>query len=450
MKKIAIIGSGIAGLGCAYALRDQFQLTIFESGSKLGGHANTVDVHLDGMQFGVDTGFLVYNEKTYPKLIKLFEELRIKVAASEMSFSVARLDIDREWCGTSLSSLFAQPMNALSPRFWSMIRDILRFNKEATKLALLEARATVNGAAITRSGYGLSEPLGQYLNRNKYGKAFSEDYLLPMAAAIWSCPIATMASFPIGSFVRFFHNHGLLQILNRPQWFTCEGGSRRYVQALVDVLLKHRHQIRLEETVLKLSRSADYVELVTHRGLQRFDGVVLACHSDQALKLLAAPSAQEREVLSAIGYQNNVAYLHCDQALMPKRQKAWAAWNYLSDQSSGSDMHQQVSVTYWLNRLQPLPCKTNLFVSLNPLTSPNQASMIQRIEYAHPILDEKACIAQRSIPSLQGPQNTWYAGAWCGFGFHEDGLKSGLDAAARLVTQMDFSKSNSPAQILAA
>jgi uncharacterized protein len=446
MKKIAIIGSGISGLGCAYTLRDKFQLTVFEASERLGGHANTVDVCLNGQTFGVDTGFLVYNERTYPHLIKLFDDLRIKVAASEMSFSVSRRDVDREWCGSSLSSLLAQPSNALSPRFWSMVKDILRFNREATALA----RDEQEGDGSTLRQKSLNEPLSQYLMRMNYGQAFSEDYLLPMAAAIWSCPISSMASFPIGSFIRFFHNHGLLQVTNRPQWFTCEGGARHYVQAISDALTQLKHSVRVNTPVLQVEREAGHIDIRTHHGVESFDGVVMACHSDQALKLLARPSAIEHGTLSSITYQDNLAYLHCDRSMMPKRTRAWAAWNYVCDRSPDESVDARVSVTYWLNRLQPLPSKTNLFVSLNPISLPREDSVFEKISYAHPVFDAQANRAQTEIPALQGVKNTWYAGAWCGYGFHEDGLKSGIDAARRLCAQMSAQSNHTLRQALAA
>jgi uncharacterized protein len=432
MKKIAVIGSGISGLGCAYALRDEFQLTVFEASSVLGGHANTVEVEVDGQRFGVDTGFLVYNERTYPRLIALFEALKVKVAPSEMSFSVSRRDTDREWCGSSISSLFAQPSNLVSLRFWLMLKDILRFNKEATQLAE-RVQDKTPGSAENQ----LDEPLSAYLKRRGYGKAFSEDYLLPMAAAIWSCPMSTMAGFPMGSFVRFFHNHGLLQVSNRPQWFTCDGGSRNYVNAIAKALTLEGHQIRTQSPVISVARGKDYCDVTTPQGLERFDGVVLACHSDQALKLLTNPSDSERKVLQAIRYQDNVAYLHTDQNLMPKRKKAWAAWNYLCDRSQGLSAAAEVSITYWLNRLQPLPFQTELFVSLNPITLPRSESIIETMAYSHPVLDSDATRAQRDISGLQGQQNTWYAGAWCGYGFHEDGLKAGLEAAENVAAHFN-------------
>jgi uncharacterized protein len=446
MKKIAIIGSGIAGLACAYALRDKAQLTVFEADGRLGGHANTVDVMLDGKTYGVDTGFLVYNERTYPLLIKLFDELRVEVALSDMSFSLSRRDVDREWCGSSLASLFAQPSNLLSPRFWSMLHGIQRFNNEATQLA---QRQTSHGA-LKGGASVLDEPLAHYLKRKNYGQAFSEDYLLPMAAAIWSCPISSMENFPVGSFVRFFHNHGLLQITNRPQWFTCTGGSRNYVQAIAMALTQAQHHVLINTPVLHVKRNTGKVNISTNQGTEDFDGVVFACHSDQALKLLASPSKNESAILSAINYQENLAYLHTDQSLMPKRRKAWAAWNYLSEQNTKGGNAARVSLTYWLNRLQPLPFETNLFVTLNPITTPHRESVLAKIAYAHPVFDARACRAQLDIPALQGLQRTWYAGAWCGYGFHEDGLKSGFDAATSIQRQLKLSSETLVPQVLAA
>jgi uncharacterized protein len=443
MKKIAIIGSGISGLGCAYALRDQYQLTLFEAHTQLGGHANTVDVDLDGLCYGVDTGFLVYNERTYPHLIQLFADLKVKVAPSEMSFSLSRRDVDREWCGSSVSSLFAQPSNLLSIRFWSMLKDIFRFNREATRLAKHQAVRHADSSALAE----LDEPLADYLKRMRYGKAFSEDYLLPMAAAIWSCPTATMGSFPMGSFVRFFHNHGLLQVSNRPQWYTCEGGSRNYVNAMSALLRQTGHTIQLNTPVKRVVRTDKHVEINTGAGLERFDAVVMACHSDEALTLLDAPSALERKVLSSIRYQENTAYLHTDASLMPKRKKAWAAWNYLSDRGATDSAHTQVSVTYWLNRLQPLPFQSQLFVSLNPVKMPEAASVLKKMTYAHPVFDAAANLAQPLVPQLQGQQRTWYAGAWCGYGFHEDGLRSGLTAASLL--QASFNHADRPTLVQA-
>jgi uncharacterized protein len=414
MKRIAIVGGGIAGLGCALALNDSVSITLFEAQARLGGHANTVDVELENAVHRVDTGFLVYNEKTYPLLIQLFADLKIEVAATEMSFSFSKIDQDREWCGSSLSSLFAQPSNAWSARFWLMLRDILRFNREATVLAQASPS---------------DESLSSFLKRRRYSDAFAQDYLLPMAAAIWSCPMSTMARFPISSFVRFFHNHGLLQIRDRPQWKTCVDGSGHYVAAIESKLLARGHRIASHCPVKRVTRGDGWVEIESAHGSERFDGVVFACHSDQALRALNAPCEDERELLSAIRYQKNIAYLHRDEGLMPRRKKAWAAWNYLSQRDQGVAGEQEVCVTYWLNRLQPLKLKSDLFLTLNPIREPRETSVISTFEYQHPILDEQAVDSQGRLDQIQGKRQTWFAGAWCGYGFHEDGLKSGMEAA---------------------
>ena len=420
--RIAVIGSGISGLSAALRLTPFHSVSLFESQPRLGGHANTVEVSLDGITAPVDTGFLVYNHRTYPHLVRLFEELEVPTAASDMSFSVSVRPQDFEWCGSSLASVFAQPTNALRVDFWRMLRDIGRFNREATRLAALADRGEQPPA--------LAMPLGDFLERNGYSHAFRDGYLLPMAAAIWSCPMSTMAGFPMGSFARFFHNHGLLQITDRPQWHTVRGGSREYVRRIRERLT----DVRIGEPVTagrRLGREGSAgVAVSTARGTEPFDQVVLACHSDQAMALLADLHPDEREILGAIPYQPNQAWVHTDLTLMPRRRRAWAAWNYLSD---GNTQSPQVSVTYWLNRLQPLPYKRPVLLSLNPLTEPAADSVIARIEYEHPIFDQAAVAAQARLPGLQGARSTWFAGAWTGYGFHEDGLRSGLAVADRLL-----------------
>lgn len=414
--RIAVVGAGISGLAAALRLSEAHRVTLFEAGSHLGGHANTVDVTLDGQTHPVDTGFLVYNERTYPNLIRLFEELEVPVAPSEMSFSVSVGPHRHEWCGTSIASLFAQPTNAVSPRFWRMLRDILRFNREATRLAT----SPEPDRAL------LDQPLGEFLARRGYGTGFRDRYLLPMAAAIWSCPMKTMLGFPLGSFVRFFHNHGLLQVSDRPQWYTVSGGSREYVRRIEARL----DDVRLSTPVLSVRRVREVegggVEIGTDGSTERFDAVVLATHSAQTLRMLADADEREREVLEAIPYQPNRAWLHTDLALMPKRRGAWAAWNYLSN---GDVASPAVSVTYWLNRLQPIPFRTPVLVSLNPLSEPAPGKTIAAFDYEHPVFDTRATQAQHLLTELQGRRSTWFAGAWTGYGFHEDGLRSGLDAA---------------------
>ena len=425
--RTAVIGSGIAGLSCAHSLvQGGKHVTLYEAGNHFGGHTHTVDVTLDGITHPVDTGFLVFNERTYPRLISLFGALGVPVAKSEMSFSVslggARREI--EWAGTSIASLFAQPGNLLKPRFWLMLRDIMRFNRDATAVARhgLAVRHPV-GPAVARD----TQSLGAYLDSGKYSRAFRDWYLLPMAGAIWSCPTETMLAYPFATFARFCHNHGLLQVSNRPQWFTVQNGAREYVRRII----AGQTDARLQIAVQSVKRDAGGV-LVTSAGKEeRFDAVVLACHPEQSLALLDAPSAAERAVLAAIRYQPNVAWLHTDTALLPQRRAAWAAWNYLSQSADTLD-GRAVAVTYLINKLQPVPFTTPVMVTLNPFTAPAASKVIQRIEYAHPVFDQAALAAQQRLPSIQGEDRIWFAGAWCGYGFHEDGVTAGQDAAARI------------------
>ena len=420
--RIAVIGSGISGLSAALRLTPFHSVSLFESQPRLGGHANTIEVSLDGITAPVDTGFLVYNHRTYPNLVRLFGDLGVPTVASDMSFSVSVRPQDFEWCGSSLSSVFAQPANALRLDFWRMLRDIGRFNREATRLAALADQGGQPPA--------LAMPLGEFLERHGYSHAFRDGYLLPMAAAIWSCPMSTMAAFPMGSFARFFHNHGLLQVTDRPQWYTVRGGSREYVRRIRERL----EDVRAGEPVTGVRRlgveGSAGVAVSTARGTEHFDQVVLACHSDQAMALLSDLQPEEQQILGAIPYQPNQAWVHTDLSLMPRRRRAWAAWNYLSD---GNTRSPQVSVTYWLNQLQPLPFQRPVLLSLNPLTEPAAGSVIARIDYEHPIFDQGAVTAQARLSDVQGARSTWFAGAWTGYGFHEDGLRSGLAVAEKLL-----------------
>jgi predicted NAD/FAD-binding protein len=419
--KIAVIGSGISGLGCANALKDVAQVTLYEAEVRLGGHTHTVDVSLDGFEFPVDTGFLVYNERTYPNLIQLFAELDIPVARSDMSFAVSVRDGNRriEWSGTDLAGVFAQRRNLVSPRFLGMLRDILRFNAQATRLASGHEQVDAR------------QPLGEFLDRERYGTAFRRWYLLPMAAAIWSCPMSTMLAYPVATFVRFCHNHALLQMSNRPQWYTVRGGARQYVQRIAAGL----PDVRTAEAVLEVRRDAtgQGVMVRSLSGVARYDQVVLACHSDQAATLLADADATERGVLGAVGYQPNRAWLHTDTRLMPIKRRVWSSWNYLS--AGGNE--PAVSVTYLLNRLQPLPFSTPLLLSLNPLVEPRAESVLGHFDTSHPVFDAAAVEAQQQLAGLQGRRGVWFAGAWVGYGFHEDGLKSGLTVAAAIRQQLE-------------
>jgi uncharacterized protein len=433
--KIAIIGSGVSGLSAAWHLmqmsREKLDISLFEKDTRLGGHTNTLDVTLDGITAPVDTGFLVCNERTYPLFIPFLKKIGVPLEPTDMSFAVSVGPHQFEWCGSNLTSLFSQPSNALSWRFWRMLKDVVRFNKEATLLA--QALVTEG----SEPAQALQMPLRQFLATKNYSDAFRDDYLVPMAAAIWSCSTKSMLEFPVGSFVRFFHNHGLLQITNRPRWFTVPGGAKQYVEKIKSQLEAYGGKVVLNAGAYKVIRGpgadgSKQIELVSASGTHKFDHVILACHSNQSLNLLDDATSEEQGVLSSIPYQPNTAFLHTDENLMPKRKSAWAAWNYLSEKR-GSEQEQSVSVTYWCNRLQPLPFKTPVFVSLNPIIAPKADRIIQRITYEHPIFDLNSTQAQSDLVKIQGTKNTWYAGAWTGYGFHEDGFRSGKLAAQALL-----------------
>jgi predicted NAD/FAD-binding protein len=414
LQKIAIIGAGIAGLAAARALdrSGHARVTLFEAGAGFGGHAHTVDVTLAGVTHGVDTGFLVFNHRTYPLLQSLFRELGVETAPSDMSFSVQSPREGIEWSGSRLGTVFAQRRNLLRPAFWGMLRDILRFNRLAT------------GLATRGDDHLLSQTVGEFLHEHRFGKAFREWYLLPMVACIWSCPVAQMLEFPVGTLVRFCHNHGLLQVNDRPQWHTVRRGSREYVRRIVAAL----PDARASTPVQSVKRLAAGVLVKTAGGVEHFDHVVLACHSDQALQLLGADAtAEELRVLGAIRYQRNRAVLHTDAGLLPRRRAAWAAWNHECGPGG-----REVCLHYLINRLQPLPWEQPVIVSLNAVREPRASTVLQRLDYEHPVFDLAAIAAQRRLPGLQGVRHTWFCGAWTGYGFHEDGLRSGLAVAESL------------------
>ena len=427
--KVAVIGSGISGLAAAHRLRGHARVTLFEAGSYFGGHTHTVDVSLPDrhghtVTHGVDTGFLVFNERTYPGLIALLAELQVPTAPSDMSFSVqvpgagvlgARA---LEWSGSNLATVFAQRRNLLRPRFWGMLSELLRFNRLCTDLA--------------ESGQeqALVQPLGDFLDQHGFGPAFRHWYFLPMLGCIWSCPTDQMLRFPVATMVRFCHNHGLIQVQNRPQWHTVAGGARRYVHAILQGL-----DARLATPVTHIERTMAGVSVRAAGVTEPFDAVVLAVHSDQALRLLAQPSAAERRVLGAIRYQPNRAVLHTDTRVMPRRRAAWAAWNY-ERAADGAQESARVCLHYWINRLQPLPFAQPVLVSLNPVSPIDPAKILGEFDYDHPVFDLSAWSAQKQVAELQGVQRTWFAGAWTGYGFHEDGLQSGYRAADALLAQM--------------
>lgn len=405
--KIAIIGSGIAGNVAAYHLRKDHDITVFESGDYVGGHTNTVDVEEDGRSLAIDTGFIVYNDRTYPEFIRLLDELGQPSKASQMTFSVQNERTGLQYSGSSLNGLFAQRKNVISTRFLRMVRDILRFNKEAV--------AALNAADMATT-------VGEYLEGERYSDGFRDDYLAPMAAAIWSAEPGTVSEMPLRFLVRFFHNHGLLQLRDRPVWRVIEGGSREYVKRLV---AGHQERIRLRTPVRSISRAGSTVTLTLDHGESAsFDHVFIACHSDQALRLLADASDIERQVLGAIPYQGNEAVLHSDKSLMPAKRQAWAAWNY----HVPVDARSHVAVTYHMNALQGLDCKKDYFVTLNNTASIRPDSIIYKTDYDHPVYSVESVAAQARHRELNTGNRTSYCGAYWRNGFHEDGVVSALRA----------------------
>lgn len=407
--KIAIIGSGIAGLTSAYLLSRQHEITLFEAGDRIGGHTHTVNVTVEGKRYAVDTGFIVFNDWTYPNFIRLLGQIGVKFKPTEMSFSVCDEQTGLEYNGNNLNSLFAQRRNILSPGFWGMLRDILRFNRQAP-LDLQEQRIS---AEMT---------LGDYLNAGGYGERFIRHYIVPMGAAIWSMSLADMLGFPLQFFVRFFKNHGLLSVSNRPQWCVIEGGSSSYIEPLTR---RFREQIRLNCPVDKVERTGDGVVVHSPAGSEAFDRVVFACHSDQALALLADPSQAEQEILGALPYADNDVVLHTDTRLLPDRKLAWASWNY---RLSGT-AQTQAAVTYDMNILQGIDSDTTFCVSLNQTSAVNPLKVLARYTYAHPQYSLAAVAAQARWEELFGTRNTFYCGAYWANGFHEDGVVSALRVA---------------------
>ncbi len=421
-RTVAIVGAGISGLAAAHALRRHARITLFEAGHYFGGHAHTAEIELPlgagqaPVRHGVDTGFLVYNDRTYPQLIALLAELGVETAASDMSFSVqARRPGGEhlEWSGNNLSTVFAQRRNLYDGRFLGMLADLVRFNRLTTRIA-------VDGTEKE-----LAQPLSDFLDAHRFGTAFRDWYFLPMMGCIWSCPTQQMLAFPVATMIRFCHNHGLLQIADRPQWRTVKGGSKHYVEKIVAGI----DYARLATPVRRVTRTANGVLVATDNGTERFDHVVMATHSDQSLRLLADASPAEQATLGAIRYQANHAVLHTDASVLPQRHAAWAAWNY--EAASQADA-PQVCLHYLLNKLQPLPWQQPVVVSLNPLRPIARSQVMAEYDYDHPVFDLAALEAQAGVAGLQGQRNTWFAGAWMGYGFHEDGLKAGLAAAEGL------------------
>ncbi|WP_203008199.1 NAD(P)/FAD-dependent oxidoreductase [Pseudomonas paraversuta] len=414
--KIAIIGSGISGLTCGYLLHKEHDIRVFEASDWVGGHTHTVDVGIGGRHYKIDTGFIVFNDWTYPNFIKLIDRLGVRSKATEMSFSVHDPRRNFEYNGNSLNSLFAQRSNLLSPGFWGMLRDILRFNRQAVR-DLQQQRI----ASDTR--------LGDYLQQRCYGPRFIEHYIVPMGAAIWSMPLAEMQAFPLQAFIRFFKNHGLLSITNRPQWRVIEGGSSAYVQPLSAGFAEH---IRLNCPVTAVERDDLGVLIHSPAGSERFDKVIFACHSDQALKLLARPTVAEQQILGALPYADNDVVLHTDTRLLPERKQAWASWNY----RLGDVGQRRASVTYAMNILQGIESETTFCVSLNQTEAIDPLQVLARYTYAHPQYSLDAVAAQGRWQELLGPQHSYFCGAYWANGFHEDGVVSALRVASAFGQQL--------------
>ncbi len=412
-QRIAIVGGGVSGLAATWLLQQRHDVRLFEKETVLGGHAHTVEVADAQGPVRIDTGFVVYNERNYPLLSRLFAELDVPTQPTDMSFAYSLQPRGIEYSGTDLNTLFAQRRNLLRPRFLRMTADILRFNRLGKRLLAENGLADIT--------------LGEFLQVHRFGRGFTEDYLLPMAAAIWSCPSATMRQFPVRGFLEFFRNHGLLDIEGRPQWRTVVGGSRVYVQRLAERLAPGtvRHA-----GVEQVSRVGTQWRVTTATDAETFDAVVFACHADDALRMLANPTLTQAAVLGACRFQPNRALLHTDTRLLPASRKVWSSWNYLT-REQGVD-ERSVSVSYYMNSLHRLNRREHYIISLNPWREPHPTTVLGEYHWRHPVMDTAAVEAQTRLPGLQGQNGIYIAGAWTGFGFHEDGMRSAVEVAARL------------------
>lgn len=407
--RIAIIGAGIAGIATASLLDADHEVVVFEAADRLGGHSHTVEVKLDGTPIGIDTGFIVHNERNYPVFRSLLERWGVECQASDMSFSVSVPSTGLEYSGAGFGGLFAQRGNLLRPSFWRLLTEIARFGRRGR-------------AALAAGGLDPTVTTAHFLAANGLTGRFRRDYLVPLGSAVWSANPQRLEDFPAEALLRFLDNHGLLVFRDRPRWLTITGGSRRYLEAFAASCAA---ELRTSSAVASLERCEDHVIVTSSEGAERFDLAVVATHSDEALALLADPSAAEVEVLSAVRYRLNDVVLHSDASAMPANRRAWASWNYLRDAEEGS----APTVTYWMNRLQDLDCGTDLFVSLNRTSSIDPTKVLGRYRYAHPAYDVAAFAAQQRWAEVNGPRRTYFAGAWWGYGFHEDGADSGARVA---------------------
>ncbi|WP_404969577.1 NAD(P)/FAD-dependent oxidoreductase [Vibrio campbellii] len=413
-KKIAIVGTGISGLTCGYYLHKEHDVTLFEANDYIGGHTATVDVSLNGKEYAIDTGFIVYNDRTYPNFIKMMNEIGVEGLPTQMSFSVRNDGNGLEYNGHTVSTLFAQKRNWANPKFYRFISEILRFNKLAKSFA--NEKSTD------------SQTLGEFLDEHDFSPFFTDNYILPMGAAIWSSTLADMRAFPLMFFLRFFLNHGLLDITNRPQWHVIKGGSRSYIGPLTKGFANN---IRLNSPVEKVIRTDNGVGIEVHGETHWFDDVIFACHSDQAMRMLDDISSTEQEILGDMAYQANEVVLHTDIGLLPKRKAAWAAWNYLLD-GSQEEQERLPSLTYNMNILQHIQSEHTFCVTLNSTKKINPNKILRSFTYHHPVFTTESIAAQQRKDEVQGKQSTWFCGAYWYNGFHEDGVRSALDVVQGL------------------
>ncbi|MFD2166861.1 NAD(P)/FAD-dependent oxidoreductase [Thalassotalea euphylliae] len=411
MKNIAVIGSGIAGLTSAYLLSKKHNVTVFEKNEYIGGHTATIDIEYNNEKLAIDTGFIVFNDRTYPNFLKLMADIGVGRQETEMSFSVHNAETGFEYNGHNIDTLFAQRSNILRPKFWHLIREILRFNKQC-KFEYEQGLKVED------------KTLGDFLSEHNFSRFFAEHYILPMGAAIWSSSIEEMEAFELKFFIRFFVNHGLLNIADRPQWYVVPGGSKQYIAPLTETF---KENIVLNAAIEKITRQQGKVQIHFADGVQEFDEIVLACHSDQALNLLGDANAEEKSVLSSIPYTANSVVLHTDISLLPKRKKAWASWNYQLSESRTSP----ASVTYNMNILQGLENATTFCVTLNQDEAIDDSKVIRKFVYHHPVFNKKSMAAQLQRETICGKNNTHFAGAYWYNGFHEDGVRSAVDVGKR-------------------
>ena len=416
MKNIAVIGSGISGLTSAYLLSKNNHVTVFEKNDYIGGHTATIDVNHNDKDYAIDTGFIVFNNKTYPNFLKLLSQLTMDKKPTEMSFSVVNKDTGLEYNGHNLDTLFAQRRNIFRPKFWHLIRQIVRFNKACKQ-------------AYQEQDYNEALTLGEFLKQQSFSEFFAQHYILPMGAAIWSSSMEQMEQFQFKFFVQFFHNHGLLNITDRPQWYVIPGGSRSYIEPLT---APFKDNIHLNSDIAYITREDDRVQLYLHTKsgeleMQEFDELVLACHSDQALDLLKDPTPEEQQILGQLAYSANEVVLHTDTNLLPKRKKAWASWNY----QLSSDRSRPASVTYNMNILQGIESDTTFCVTLNQSQSIAPDKILRKFVYHHPVFNLTTMQGQQQRRRICGQNKTHFAGAYWYNGFHEDGVKSAVDVAAR-------------------